>query len=106
MEPTPEETKVALINADIINGKLDDHLSSISDFIKMRRQKLAAQFGNSLSSGDTVTFNSKTRPKYLIGKQAEVIRVNKTTATVKPLEAAGRFSGEPIRCPLSLLDAA
>lgn len=88
----------------ILDGDNDDDFDEIVQAIKVRRKNMDARKVAELHVHDRVRFNSHTRPKYLIGVEGEVVKKNETSVTVKPDEALGRFSGDPIRCPVGLVD--
>jgi hypothetical protein len=92
----------------ILNGHVDASLDAISNTIKMRRGNLNDRKILFISPGDIVKFNSETRPKYLQGLEAEVIKTNKTTLTVKIKEEskflARKYGYGSFRTPISLVD--
>lgn len=91
----------------IYAGLYDDTLDTLSEAIKNRVTNLEQRQIATLKKGDTVRFNSKTRPKYLVGVEAVVIKVNKTTVTVDipSRDTFERFGGI-VRVPASLLELA
>lgn len=96
------------ITADLIEGKLDSHLDTISDLIRERKRILAVAAGVALRRGVKVKqhlwFNDSVRPSYLAGREVVVTKVNPKRLKVKLVDGAvGRFSGGPIACPLSIL---
>ena len=50
---------------------------------------------NAVAVGNTVKFNSKVRPTYLIGKRATVVKVNRTRVKVRFIDPlpGNRFAG-------------
>lgn len=56
------------------------------------------------SVGQTVWFNKKVAPRYLIGVEALVVKVNRERVKVriKNPSDAGRFEGD-VNCPISIL---
>ena len=70
----------------IITGDLDSHLDTIKHQIRTREDNLAGNLFHSLSVGDTVRFNARTRPKKAIGQTGEVVRKNRTKVVVKVLD--------------------
>lgn len=88
----------------ILDGDNDGEFDEIIQAIKVRRKSMDAGKVLGLRVGDRVRFNSRTRPQYLVGVEGEVVKKNQTSVTVKPDEALGRFSGDPIRCPVGLVD--
>lgn len=89
----------------IHSGMHDNSLDLIAEAIKFRLQMLAERQIATLNKGDTVRFNSTVRPKYLVGVEATVINVNKTTVTVDiPSRTTGDRFGGIVRVPASLLE--
>ena len=98
------------ITADLIEGKLDSHLDTISDLIRERKRILAVVAGRELRRGVKVKqhlwFTSTVSPSYLAGREVVVTKVNPKRVKVKLVDGAiGRFSGGPINCPMSILTA-
>lgn len=91
----------------IVGGQFDDQLDQLDSAIRARRKIVEARKLDGLKPGDTVRFNNRTKPKYLIGLEAKVIRINKTRAVVKITDefSAGRFHGE-VTVPPELLEVA
>ena len=93
--------------SSIEDGHCDDDLSAIIDAVRSRQQVLAARNVRALAPGDTVRFSDSIRPKYLIGKTATVVKLNKKTVVVDCPDDPdyGRFSGSSnVRCPNSLIE--
>ena len=91
----------------IEDGNCDDDLAAILDAVRSRQKVLAARNVRDLSPGDTVRFSNAIRPKYLVGKTATVVKLNKKTVVVDCPEDAsyGRFSGSSnVRCPNALIE--
>lgn len=78
----------------IISGDLDDDFDTIKQAIKMRGEHLAQARRLSLKPGDTVVFTN-LRPKYLIGLEAEVVKINPKKVVLKCPDKPeyGRFAG-------------
>ena len=89
------------IVAEVLSGKLDDHLSLISDKVRYRREELTSIVAARLRMGDTVKIIG-IKPKYMIGATAKIVRVNRTRAVVNLDRDFGRFSGD-ITVPLACL---
>lgn len=91
----------------IVFGAADDILDGISRAVKDRRTVLDGVKIYTLKAGDVVRFNSKTRPKYLQGLKAEVVRVNKTRVVVRIVNAdsrARKYAYEDFTTPIALID--
>lgn len=88
----------------INSGKIDADLSQISEAVKQRRKAIERQFSATLAPGQIITLNDRIRPKRLVGKQAKIVKVNQTTASVKLVEPDHRYRGE-VRCPLCYITA-
>ncbi|MFI5405117.1 MAG: hypothetical protein ACHQ1D_01250 [Nitrososphaerales archaeon] len=94
---------------DIVKGKFDNNLDAISRAIKDRRTALNGIKLYSFRAGDTVKFNSQTRPKYLQGLTAEVVRVNQKRIVVKFVDEtsksrARKYGWGDFTTPISLVD--
>lgn len=108
---TTEET----ISATVINGILrgialgdfDDHLESIHDAVRERRRvrvaAVAAEVTSDIRYGDRVRLTVETRPKYMIGAEGTVTKVNGASFRVKLDDPSSRFGAEP-RVPRSLIE--
>jgi len=93
----------------IDKGGLDDELNEIMDAIRIRQQLIVrgrtgtAQWG----SGDKVRISRSAhiRPKYLLGKEAEIVEVKRTRAVCKLIDhvPSSRYS-EGILIPIELLE--
>ena len=94
-----------------------DELHALNDHVirraKSLKQQVGAEIGMSLRTGTKVRISQKSalRPRYILGTEAEVYKVNQTTATIKlgkvnsPDGQRGRFySGQMINCPLDALE--
>lgn len=92
----------------IIDGDADTFLDAISGAIKKRREAINSKKIFLFSPGDIVKFNSQTRPKYLQGVKAEIVRTNEKTLTVKVLPnykfAAKKYGYGEFRAPVSLVE--
>jgi hypothetical protein len=89
------------IVAEVLSGKLDDHLSLISDKVRYRREELTSIVAARLRMGDAVKIIG-IKPKYMIGATAKIVRVNRTRAVVNLDRDFGRFCGD-ITVPLACL---
>lgn len=89
---------------DITSGLHDENLDDLVAAIKQRRDVLASRVRRTLKVGDTVRFNDRTRPQYLIGETATVKHLRPKKVVVA-LDAGptGRFGGE-IVVPPALLE--
>lgn len=89
---------------DIKQGKYDNVLDMIDKAVQARKQALLPQIWE-FSIGDLVKLNDNTRPKYLQGKQARVVKVNRTKIVVDidGIEYPSKYSGE-VTVPLALVD--
>lgn len=80
------------IAAEILAGKHDNGLNAITYAIKQRRPVIkairTAEIKGDLQVGFTVRipFDAPIRPEKLLGIDLEVIKVNRTTVNVKPIE--------------------
>jgi hypothetical protein len=100
MADTLAVTHAELVTA-IFSGQFDDTLESLGDAVILRRKQIALR----MRKGDRVRFTSATKPRYLVGVEATVERVNQATISVLLDEAAGKFSGNrSIRVPVTLLE--
>ncbi len=91
----------------IEDGACDDDLTAIISAVRSRQQILAARNVRVLSPGDAVKFSDSIRPKYLIGKTATVVKLNRKTVVVDCPDdpSYGKFSGSSnVRCPNSLIE--
>ena len=83
-------------------------LSQIEQAVKQRKEIVLSRMVLDLKPKDIVRFNSKTRPKYLVGLEAEVTKVNQKTVGVKIVEGdvfkARRYGKSAFRCPISLIE--
>lgn len=96
------------IIAAIHSGSHDKDMAAIFAAVSSRKNfqhdMVAVQLRNALRVGSEVYFNRDTRPNYLIGAKAKVIKVNSTTARVQVIEGdGGRFGTRPFKSPLTLL---
>lgn len=81
-------------------------MSDITENIKYRKEILAQKSKLKIRIGQKVRFSDEIRPKYLIGLEAEVKKINPKTIVVNvPNEPEyGKYAGSiRIRCPISLL---
>lgn len=94
----------------LATGNHDADLEKIKGVLEQRRSlqkdKVLLDLASSLKPGETVTFNNKTHPRYMIGLKAKVIKLNSTTCWVEMEDRsqAGRFGrSSKIKAPYSLL---
>ena len=91
--------------AAILAGDHDDDLDALVDAIRARKQIVARANLRTLAPGETVRFAATTRPKYLAGGEATIVRIAQATATVTLNQSIGRFdAGTEIRVPAELLE--
>jgi hypothetical protein len=91
----------------IIGGAHDSDLDAIVGAIRDRQKILAARTVAAIKPGDTVRFSNEIRPRYLVGKTATVVKVNRQSVVVNcPADPAyGRFEGaRNVRCPNALIE--
>ena len=98
-------TTFATINTAIITGDLDESLDLIKNAIKTREEMLQGQLKRSLNVGDKVKFNDQTKPIYMRGMVATIVKFNRETVVVNMDNPTGRFRNNVI-VPLSLLEKA
>lgn len=91
------------INTAIITGEFDNELDLITRSVQTRKEMLQAAFKNTLNVGDKVKFNDQTKPTYMRGMVATIIKVNRERVVVKMEKPTGRFAGN-ITTPVSLLE--
>jgi len=88
---------------------LCDHINGCA---KEMRRRDGAAVASQISKGSQVriSFDCDLRPRYILGTQATVLKVNTTTATIELGHVAspnGRsrfYTGQEIRCPLNALE--
>lgn len=101
-------TKLAII-ASIASGFNDADLDAIRSAISDRKDELpyvptVAPKRSAFKKGISVWFNKSVSPKYMVGREAIVVKVNPKRVKVKLVEGEDtRFGNRPINCPLSLL---
>ena len=103
-----------LIDDAIADGTLTaEDLSTIGTHVWECKREAQRQEGRkvaaTLTTGGKVRIrhNAHLRPRYILGTLAEVVKINKTTATIILGEVRGgtRFqTGQEIRCPLDALE--
>lgn len=85
---------------DIRDGQLDQFLDEIISACNARRRlRTLADF----QIGDSVKFNDLVSPKYLKGTVGTVSGHARTKVLVD-FPATGRFGGNGVKCPPSILD--
>jgi hypothetical protein len=93
----------------IIGQAESPQIEAFEHAIRERRRALGREVASSLRVGDTVRLNAHTKPTYLAGLTATVVKVNDRSARIKlhQPEFARRFGmvGD-FRCPVSLLERA
>lgn len=88
----------------VLTGQMDEYLDGMLNTIQLRKKDMAPKIWE-FSIGDTVKMNEHTRPKYLQGKTAKVVKVNRSKIVVKidDMEPFSKYSGN-VTVPLSLVD--
>ena len=89
---------------DIKQGKYDEQLDMIVQAVKARKEALQPQIWE-FEVGDLVVLNENTRPKYLQGKTAKVVKINrsKIVVNIDGMEYPDKYSGN-VTVPLALVD--
>ncbi len=89
----------------IVNGDMDDQLDTLGRAIQTRRGALRGLVAGSLKEGDTVKITGAISPKYMQGKEVEVIKVNRKRAVVKTFRQVGKFlPGTRFTVPLTCVE--
>jgi hypothetical protein len=103
MVDTDEQTAVKdTVRRFVMLDAEESDLTWLENVIRQRRESAIW----TLTPGDRVRFNHKTRPKYLVGREAVVARINQTTTTVYLEQGMGKFpAGAKFRVPNALLEA-
>jgi len=94
------------IISDINNGLHDHELAAIISAAQSRNSLTPSPARNyTLVIGDRVVFNSHVSPKYMVGQQGTVVKVNRSTVKLKLDNQIGRFKcfGNT-KAPLSIID--
>ncbi|HUW01783.1 MAG TPA: hypothetical protein VMW08_05490 [Acidimicrobiales bacterium] len=104
------DTQTHGIAGQIIHGEFDDSLDAILDAVTQRRKATrnvrVAQAFAGFAVGDTVRFNDKTRPKYLVGVEGTITKKRQSKVEVTLTAGVGKFfAGSPIVVPVELIDA-
>lgn len=94
----------ANIIKSILDGNQDEDFDRIIDVVHSRRSVVARSKVFEFSRGDRVRFNNGANPKYLIGVEGVVQKVNQTRVVVKIEGEAGRFTGGSPSCPVDIID--
>jgi hypothetical protein len=91
---------------DIAGGLYDDNLMTIMQALDARK---SAKDSTNITSqnfriGSVVMFNSRVNPKYLFGRKARIVKINRVKVKILLNEDCGRFSSKrPINCPRDIL---
>lgn len=88
----------------IINGDFDEDLDRIRDAIRTREKALLSTKAFSFRVKDRVRFNDHARPKYLVGIEGVVEKVNQSSLVVRIGKEGGRYANSAPRCPLAIVD--
>jgi len=99
---------VSTVLADaIMSGKFDQQLDGLANLINQRKIFLGQYLLTTLSPGDRVRFNNRTRPKYLRGCIGTVVRTESGKAIVQIAFGIGKYrAGSQIGTPATLLERA
>jgi hypothetical protein len=98
---------VATVFEYIENGAYDKRLDDIMAAIKQRKQILGLETRAQIRPGDVVRFSNRIHPRYLIGKTAVVVKLNRKTVVVNcPNDSSyGRFqNSHNVRCPNDMIE--
>lgn len=90
----------------ILDGYCDHDLSTVAQAVRDRQDEIALEGARRLTVGDTVTFTAPISPKYLIGQEARVTKVNRKSVVVDVPDEPSyrRFRGATgVRCPISCI---
>lgn len=87
----------------IVRGEYDNDLDMIRQAMSDRAEMQKRDKFWTFKVGDTVKFNSKTRPKYLVGIEGKIVEKRQTKVVVDIGDRHGRF-GRQINVPVSLID--
>jgi hypothetical protein len=74
------------------------------DYILNEMRDIRSNTYDNFRVGEVIIFNSRTRPKYLVGELGTVTKVNMKTVMVKLKNPQGRFGANEIRVPKTLVD--
>jgi hypothetical protein len=91
----------------ILNGEFDGQEDKIKEALSIRKDIGNKRKFIEISVGDTVRFNHLTRPNYLQGIEAKVIRKNRAKLVVRISReefGARRFAGIETTTSVSLVD--
>lgn len=109
---TDKQRKITMPNMDyynkvilpIMQGEYDDYLDNFVQACQNRKKDLAPKIYE-FNIGDVVRFNTSTRPKYLQGKTAKVVKVNRSKIVVKidGMDPYAKYSGD-VTVPLALIE--
>lgn len=88
----------------IMQGEYDDYLDNFVQACQNRKKDMAPKIYE-FNIGDVVRFNTSTRPKYLQGKTAKVVKVNRSKIVVKidGMDPYAKYSGD-VTVPLALIE--
>lgn len=95
-------TTIPQLTNAILDGLLDANLDTIGRCVSSRREVLQSRKRASLFVGDTVYFLPTTKPSYLAGLPAKIMKINAKRLVVDLFEPVGRFD-KSIRTPLSIV---
>lgn len=109
---TDKQRKITMPNMDyynkvilpIMQGEYDDYLDNFVQACQNRKKDMAPKIYE-FNIGDVVRFNTSTRPKYLQGKTAKVVKVNRSKIVVKidGMDPYAKYSGD-VTVPLALIE--
>ena len=94
--------------AGIADGQYDDALPRLQEAMNLRREHQKRMTMLGITKGSVVSFNSQTKPRYLIGKRGVVTKKNSKTVVVDLFERVtspqGRSWHRNIRVPVGLVN--
>lgn len=88
----------------LYRGEYDEYLDNIIAAVHNRKKDMAPKIWE-FGIGDIVRLNNQTRPKYLQGKTAKVVKVNRSKIVIKidDMEPFAKYAGN-VTVPLSLVE--
>lgn len=94
--------------AGIADGHYDSQLDSLQEAIRVRREHKQRVTMIGMRPGSRVRFNSKTKPRYLVGVEGTVTKKNQKTVVVdldsRVTSPQGRSWHRNIRVPVGLVE--
>jgi hypothetical protein len=90
----------------LVRGEFDDDLDLLERALKDRK---GARVRSAATVGSIVTISGSTRPAYLRGLKAKVLKVNDKSVRVEIVDEdkgkANKYGLVPFTCPLSLIES-